>query len=142
MIKKLMILSMVICLLMTPLAAWADSSEYSTDAVVMPRYTHVNSIKTIFGITEGTAACSVTVFENTANPYDYTKLTVYLKKSSGTTVKTWTATGYPNASNYYRWSKTYALTTRGSYYIKAVNKLYKNGSLVETITTTSVTDTY
>jgi len=140
--KKLIILGMVLCLLTTPLAAWADSATYSTGETVMPRYTYVNGINTTFGIVDGTAGCSITVYEKAASPFDYSKLTVYLKKSSGTTVKTWTATKYPSSSGYFNWSKTYELTARGSYYIKAVNKLYKNDSLVETITTTSVTDTY
>ena len=140
--KRLVVVGMILCLLITPMAAWGESSIYSTGEVVTPYYTHANMVKTIFSITDGTAVCSITVYEKAASPFDYSKLTVYLKKSSGTTVKTWTATKYPNSMNYFNWNKEYALTARGSYYIKAVNKLYKNGSLVETITTTSVTDTY
>jgi len=140
--RKLTILYVVFCLVMIPLTAWANSSQYSSEEGVTPRYTHVTGINTIFGIVDGVAGCSVTVYESSARPFDYSKLTVYLKKSSGTTVKTWTATKYPSSSGYFNWNKTYDLTAKGSYYIKAVNKLYKNGSLVETITTTSVTDTY
>ncbi len=140
--KRITILCVVLCLVMTPLAAWGNSGTYATGETATPWYTYANGVKTLFGITDGVAGCIVTVYEKTASPFDYSKLTVYLKKSSGTTVKTWTATKYPSSSGYFNWTKEYALTARGSYYIKAVNKLYKNGSLVETITTTSVTDTY
>ena len=139
--KKLLIIGIIICLLMTPVAAWADSSFYTTGDSIMPRYTCVNGINTTFGISEGTAGISITVQEKANNPFDYSKLTVYLKKSSGTTIKTWTATCYPSLGDF-TWRKTYALTSRGTYYVKAVNKIYKNGSLVETITTTSVNQTY
>lgn len=139
--KKLIILSMILCLLMAPMTSWASSVEYSAGQV-MPRYTYVDGINTLLGISSGTATAAVQVYENPADPFDYSKLTVYLKKTTGTTVKTWTATKYPNSGGYFSWSGTYKLTSRGTYYIKAVNKLYVDGELSETITTTSVNQTY
>lgn len=139
--KKLIILSMILCLLMTPMASWASSAEYSTGQV-MPRYAYVDGINTLFNISGSTATGVVTVYENTSDPFDYSKLTVYLKKTNGTIVKTWTATKYPNSSGYFTWTDTYKLTARGSYYIKAVNKLYVDDELSETISTTSVSQTY
>jgi len=139
--KKLLILSMILCLLMTPIAAWASSAEYSTGQV-MPRYAYVDGINTLLGISSGTATAVVTVYENTSDPFDYSKLTVYLKKTNGTRVKTWTATKYPNSSGYFTWTDTYKLLARGSYFIEAVNKLYVDGKLSETIITYSVSQTY
>ena len=139
--KKLMILTMILCLLMMPLSAWASSGEYTTGQVT-PRYAYVDGINTLLGISSGTATGVVTVYENTSDPFDYSKLTVYLKKTTGTTVKTWTATKYPNSGGYFTWTGTYDLTSTGTYYIKAVNKLYVDGELSETITTTSVNQTY
>lgn len=140
--KKLLILTMTFCLLMTPLAAWADSATYSTGETATPWYTTVAGINTIFNITDGTAQGVVTVYQRTANPFDYSKITVYLKKSSGTTVKTWNATKYPNSAGHFNWTGSYDLTSKGTYYIKAVNKLYQDDELIETITTTSLEDTY
>lgn len=140
--KKLLALIMTFCLLMTPMTAWADSATYSTGETVSPRYTTVFGINTIFNIVDGTAQGAVTVEQRDANPFDYSKITVYLKKSSGTTVKTWTATKYPNSAGIFTWSGSYDLTSRGTYYIKAVNKLYQDDELIETITTTSLEDTY
>lgn len=140
--KKLLILMMILCLLMTPLAAWADSAAYSNGETVMPRYTTVAGINTIFNIVDGTAQGAVTVQRRTANPFDYSKITVYLKKSSGTTVKTWTATKYPTAGGSFTWSDSYDLTSKGTYYLEAKNKLYQDDELIETITTTSVYRTY
>lgn len=140
--KKLLILTMTLCLLMIPLAAWADSATYSNGETIMPRYTTVAGINTIFNIVDGNAQGAVTVYQRDADPFDYSKLTVYLKKSSGTTVKTWTATKYPNSMGYFNWSGSYDLTSKGTYYLEAKNKLYQDDELIETITTTSVYKTY
>lgn len=141
--KKLLVIGMILCLLMTPLAAWADSATYSTGETATPWYTSVAAINTILNITsDGTAQGAVTVYQKNSNPFDYSKITVYLKKSSGTTVKTWTATKYPSSAGLFSWSGSYDLTSRGTYYIKAVNKLYQDDELIETITTTSLEDTY
>lgn len=141
--KKLLILMMILCLLMTPLAAWADSATYSTGETVTPRYSTVALVNTILNITaDGTAQGAVTVYQRDANPFDYSKITVYLKKSSGTTVKTWTATKYPSSAGLFSWSDSYDLTSKGTYYLEAKNKLYQDDELIETITTTSVYRTY
>lgn len=136
--KKAMILFLIACLLMAPATSWADSST------AQPRYTYVDMIHTIFGITSsGVASCYVSLSEDATKTFTYSKLTVYVKRySDDTTVKTFTATKYPDATGFFEWVGEYQLKSRGTYYIKATNKLYKNGSLVETIHTSSVRDTY
>ena len=140
--RRLIALGMICCMLMAPVTVWGNTSAYSSEEIATPWYTYVNVVNTILSIDDGVATCHVKVFENSSKPFDYSKLTVYLKKSSGTTVKTFTATKYPSSLGYFTWTDTYNLTAKGTYYIKAVNKLYKDGSLVETITTTSVNQTY
>ncbi|MBR3755873.1 MAG: hypothetical protein IKK48_02080 [Firmicutes bacterium] len=136
--KKATILLLIACLLMAPATAWADSN------MVQPRYTYVDVIHTMFGISSsGLATCYVSLNEDTNKNFTYSKLTVYIKRySDDTTVKTFTATKYPDAGGYFSWTDEYQLKSRGTYYIKATNKLYKNGNLVETIHTSSVRDTY
>ena len=136
--KKLIILSMICCLLLAPATAWADSGS------VQPRWSHVDVIHTVFGISSsGLATCYVSLDENPGDTFTYSKLTVCIKKASNdATVKTFTATKYPNASGHFDWTGTYQLKERGTYYIKATNKIYKNGTLKETIHTMSVNDTY
>jgi len=142
--KKLLIICMAACLFAAPTAAWADTAAYSTGGGITPYYTYVNGVNTIFGIsTSGLATCYVSVDENPSKPFDYSKLTVYIKKSSNdATVKNFSATKYPSSGGHFSWTGEHQLTARGSYYMKAVNKLYKNNNLVETITTYSVTDLY
>ena len=137
--KKLVILLMICCLLVAPTSAWADSGS-----VVQPRYTYVDVIHTMLGInSSGLATCYVSLNEDNTKTFTYSKLTVYIKKSSNdATVKTFTATKYPDATGNFSWDDSYQLTARGTYYIKATNKLYKNGALVETINTRSVNVTY
>lgn len=137
--KKLLALLMICCLLMAPASAWADSST-----VVQPRYTYVDIVHTIFGISSsGLATCYVSLEEDTVKQFTYSKLTVYVKRASDDkTVKSFTATKYPDQAGFFYWATDYQLTARGEYYIKATNKLYKNGTLVETIHTMSQTDTY
>lgn len=137
--RKLVVLLMICCLLVAPISVWADSG-----AVVQPRYTYVDIIHTIFGISSsGVATCYVALEEDTVKQFTYSKLTVYIKRASDDkTVKTFNVTKYPSAGGSFYWTDNYQLTARGTYYIKATNKLYKNGNLVETIHTTSVEDTY
>ena len=137
--KKLLILLMICCLLAAPASAWADSGS-----TVEPRYTYVDIVHTIFGITSsGEACCYVSVNEDATKTFTYSKLTVYIKRASDDkTIKTFTATRYPSAGGHFDWSDEYQLTARGTYYMTATNKLYKNGNLVETINTRSVYDTY
>lgn len=138
--KKATILFLVVCLLMAPTAAWADSAS----STVQPRYTYVDVIHTLFGISSsGLATCHVSVDEDATKTFTYSKLTVYIKRySDDSTVKTFTATKYPDSGGSFDWTDTYQLKSKGTYYIKATNKLYKNGNLVETINTSSQTDTY
>lgn len=137
--RKLVVLLMICCLLVAPSSAWADSGN-----TVQPRYTYVDIIRTFFGITDsGVACCYVSLEEDTVKTFTYSKLTVYIKRASDDkTIKSYTATKYPDEDGLFDWYKEYQLTARGSYYIKATNKLYKNGNLVETINTRSVYDTY
>ena len=137
--KKLIILLMICSLLMAPASARADSGN-----MVQPRYTYVDVIHTILDInSSGLATCYVSLLEDTNKTFTYSKLTVYIKKSSNdATVKTFTVTKYPDQYGTFSWYDDYQLTTRGTYYIKATNKLYKNGNLVETIHTSSVDVTY
>ena len=137
--KRLIVLLMICCLLAAPMSAWADSGT-----VVQPRYTYVDVIHTILGISSsGVASCYVSLNEDNTKTFTYSKLTVYIKKSSNDAiVKTFTATKYPNAAGNFSWTGEYQLTARGTYYIIATKKLYKNGSLVETIHTSSVDVTY
>ena len=137
--RKLVVLLMICCLLVAPASAWADSGS-----TVQPRYTYVDIIHTIFGINEdGVAVCYVSLSEDSTKTFTYSKLTVYIKRASDDkTVKTFNVTKYPSAGGSFYWTDNYQLTARGTYYIKATNKLYKNGNLVETIHTMSQTDTY
>lgn len=137
--KKLVILVMICCLLVAPASAWADSGS-----TVQPRYTYVDVIHTILDIdNSGLATCYVSLLEDATKTFTYSKLTVYIKKSSNdATVKTFTVTKYPNVDGFFYWTDDFQLTSRGTYYIKATNKLYKNGSLVETIHTMSQNVTY
>ena len=137
--RKLIVLLMICCLLAAPASAWADSGSQ-----VQPRYTYVDIVHTIFGITSsGVASCYVSLEEDSTKTFTYSKLTVYIKRASDDkTIKTYTATKYPDETGHFSWYKEYQLTARGTYYIMATNKLYKNGNLVETIHTSSVDDTY
>lgn len=137
--KKLVVLVMICCLLAAPASSWADSGS-----TVQPRYTYVDVIHTILDIdSSGLATCYVSLTEDTVKTFTYSKLTVYIKKASNdATVKSFTVTKYPDGTGFFNWYDTYQLTSRGTYYIKATNKLYKNGNLVETIHTMSQNVTY
>lgn len=73
---------------------------------------------------------------------DYAQVTVTVKKSTGTIVKTFTKKVYPDALNRILWADSHSLETKGTYYLHASVKLYKNDKLVETITQNSLSQKY
>lgn len=71
----------------------------------------------------------------------YVKATLKLVNSSGTIVKTKTETIY-ESGGYFKISDSKTLSSKGTYHAEYTLKVYKSGSLVETIKGQSVSATY
>ena len=76
------------------------------------------------------------------NEPDYIKVTVKLMKSgSSTPIKTWNDTLYIDKTSF-KFYETKKLSSKGSYYMDAKVKAYKDGKLIETDSFTSDTEIY
>ena len=145
MMRKLILVMMTIACMMCTLVmpAWADvqqSTKEEPDAEL--QYTYVERISLDFTITGGKANCSMKMPVKAGKEIDYAQVTMTIKKSSGTTIKTFTKKVYPDGFGYIEWNDSHGLADRGTYYLHANVKLYKNNKLVETVTGDSLSQKY
>ena len=143
--RKLVLVMMTIACIMCALVmpAWANaqqSTKQEPDAEL--QYTYVERISLGFTITGEKAKCSMKMPLKTGKNIDYAQVTMTVKKSSGTTVKTFTKKVYPDEIGRISWADSHNLEDRGTYYLHANVKLYKNSKLVETVTGDSLSQKY
>ena len=143
--RKLILVMMIIAWMMCTVAIpiWADveqSTKQEPDAEL--QYTYVERISLDFAITGGKAKCSMKMPVKAGKEIDYAQVTMTIKKSSGTTIKTFTKKVYPDEIGRISWADSHNLEDRGTYYLHANVKLYKNSKLVETVTGDSLSQKY
>lgn len=140
--KVLIVLTFVLCLLLSTMTSWADT-ELTTkeDPVNILNYVHFREVTTRFSINSGVANCATIAPIKSGDTVDYAEVTAYIKKSTGSTVKTFNEKVYPAAGRI-TWSDYHKLASRGTYYLQVIVKCYRNGKLIETLNETSKTDTY
>lgn len=104
---------------------------------ITPYFISIYNISYTFDISESTAEAKIRIIPKSNNEPDYIKVTVKLMKSSSSTpVKTWNEKLYIDGSSF-KFYGTKRLSSKGSYYLDAVVKAYKDGRLIETDTYTS-----
>lgn len=143
--RKLILVMMIIACMMCTVAIpiWADveqSTKQEPDAEL--QYTYVERISLDFAITGGKAKCSMKMPVKAGKEIDYAQVTMTIKKSSGTTIKTFTKKVYPDEIGRISWADSHNLEDRGTYYLHANVKLYRNSKLVETVTGDSLSQKY
>ena len=127
-ILVMMTIACIMCALVMP--AWADAQQTTKqDPDAELQYTYVERISLNFTV-------------KTGKNIDYAQVTMTVKKSSGTTVKTFTKKVYPDEIGRISWADSHNLEDRGTYYLHANVKLYKNSKLVETVTGDSLSQKY
>lgn len=104
---------------------------------ITPYFISIYNISYTFDISESTAEAKIRIIPKSNNEPDYIKVTAKLMKSSSSTpVKTWNEKLYIDGSSF-KFYGTKRLSSKGSYYLDAVVKAYKDGRLIETDTYTS-----
>ncbi len=144
--RKTHLLSMmlVVVLVFSTTFTWAGNTETQIDKTIeetVPTYTYAFKVNSSFSILSGVANCGIDFFLSSGKTLDYIFVTAKVKKSTGTTVKTFEEKLYPK-SNPISWRDTYKLTSRGTYYIDFTIKCYKGGVVKETIKIQSVKKVY
>ncbi len=140
--RVLIILTFMLCLLLSTMTAWAGTDVTTKEEPVNEsNYVHFLDLTATIVINSGVAKCGTTAPIKSGDTVDYAQVTAYIKKSTGSTVKTFNEKVYPAAGRI-TWSDSYKLAARGTYYLQVIVKCYRNGKLIETLNETSKTDTY
>lgn len=140
--KVVIILSFVLCLLFSTTVVLAGTDITTKEEPINgSEYVTTDRIVTAIDILSGNAACETTLKLKPGQDVDYAQVTAYIKKSTGSTVKTFNEKVYPTAGRI-TWSDSHKLASRGTYYLQVIVKCYRNGKLIETLKETSKMDTY
>ncbi|SCK01477.1 Uncharacterised protein [uncultured Eubacterium sp.] len=140
--KVVIILSFVLCLLFSTTVVLAGTDITTKEEPINgSEYVTTDRIVTAIDIVSGNAACETTLKLKPGQDVDYAQVTAYIKKSTGSTVKTFNEKVYPAAGRI-TWSDSHKLASRGTYYLQVIVKCYRNGKLIETLKETSKMDTY
>lgn len=116
----------------------------NTNDVIQPYYVGTQAINQYFQISSsGKATMEAFLTPKSTALVDEVKVSLIIKNNAGASIynKTYTAE-YNRLFNEYQITKNYQLPSKGSYQFQAIYKCYKNGSLVETINSSYMTDSY
>ena len=125
-----------------------SATAFAEAGGISPRYAAVNDVRATFTIdSSGQSTSLVTVTPKNSSSIDYISVTASIvRKSTGAAVKTWrnVRVDEPSYIGQFVFAENFQLSSRGTYYLQVTSiKVYKNGSLVETIENMStVEDAY
>lgn len=140
--RKVMItvLILVVSIIVTTVGVFAEADNLNETAIEKEggtRYTYFSNTRAWLDITGSTASWSLKATK--MNQYDSATVTTSLIKKNSGTVATYTNTFYNSSINI---SKNRTISSHGTYYVQFTIRCYKGGSLKETITVTTGSDTY
>ncbi len=125
--KAVIILSFALCLLFSTMTAWAGTDLTTKEEPINgSEYVTAERIGVTLGILNGNASCKTTIKLKPGQDVDYAQVTAYIKKSTGSTVKTFNEKVYPTAGRI-TWKDSHKLAARGTYYLQVNVKCYRNG---------------
>lgn len=139
--KKLIIVWMCLTLLVSSNCICANAQ---TDENIQPYFIVTQNTSETFSInSSGVASMTAALSPKDASKVDTVKVTFKIKNSNGVSVynKTYTAS-WSSLFGEYNLYKTYQLSGRDAYMFNVVYKCYKNNTLIETITTDYIVDSY
>lgn len=108
---------------------------------VAPYYLTTDTINPSIVISGSNAIYEVKFFPKTGQKISHIKATLNLVNSNGTVIKSKTDTIY-QSGGYFKIADSKTLTAKGTYHAEYTLKVYKSGSLVETIKGKSGNVTY
>ena len=141
--KKMMVVAIILALMVMclPIGVFAgvetESVSETEEQNGNTRYTYFGNTVTSFYISGGVAKWTLTA--NKTQTYDTATVTAQLYKKNSGLIVTYVNTFYNSNLSI---SRSRTMPSSGSYYVKFTIKCYKNGQLKETISITTVTDTY
>lgn len=151
MLKKLVSMIVIAAFILTPAVSVhaADSSiplpsVQASNADISPLFVGVNRITASLSISSsGTARGMVNVFPKSSSSLDYILTTASLVNSNGSKVKTWSnVKSTINGNGYFIFDQSYTIQSRGQYKLVYTVKCYKNGAVIDTVSSETTYQTY
>lgn len=142
MLKKITQMFLVILLILSFTASCFAAT--GSDDGISPNYIGTDYATTTFKInTSGIATMRGGLSPKNSTVIDKVTMQFVIKNSSGTSVynKTYTAT-WDSLYAQYIAEKTYQLSSKGTYTLQVTYRCYKNGALIETIRSATISKTY
>lgn len=140
--KTTIVITVVLCLIFSAMPIWADTVEsVRPEQDAQSPYAYANWLTLNFTINGGNTSCYANMPIKAGKSIEYAQVNAYIKKSSGTTVKSFSQKVYPKGGEI-AWKGSHKLTGKGTYYLHVVVKCYKSGKVVETITKDSSVKQY
>lgn len=139
-IRKMLVI--MLCMILT--GSYCMAASDGELGGISPYYVGTQTTNEIFNISSsGVASMTTSLTPKKSVGVDEVKVTLKIKNASGVVKynKTYTAT-WSDLYGAFRLSKTYQLPGSGSYQFQATYKCYKDGSLLETINSGSILDSY
>lgn len=129
-------------MIFSTMSVWANTVEsVKQEPEVETPYAYISGLSLNLIINGGDAVCIAGMPLKPGQSIEYAQVNAYIKKGSGTTVKTFSQEVYPVGGKI-AWKGSYKLTSKGTYYLHVVVKCYKSGKVVETITKDSSATKY
>lgn len=136
----------ILCIILTLMMILATSTfsfgaVKPDDGTVSPQYAVTGADSAVISISGSKASYEAKLRPSAGQTISYVKATLNLVNSKGTVVKTKTETIYLSGG-YFKISDSKTLTAKGTYHAEYTLKVYKSGSLVETVKGKSNNATY
>ncbi len=140
--KTTIVITVALCLVFSAMPVWANTVE-SVRPEIVPEtpYAYAGGLSASLVIVNGNVTCTAGMPIKDGKSIEYAQVNAYIKKNSGTTVKSFSQKVYPKGGEI-AWKGSHKLTSKGTYYLHVVVKCYKLGKVVETITKDSINKAY
>lgn len=137
--KKLLCMCLTIAIVLSTSVCSFGSED--SRGLIEPKYESPNSAYATIGISSGKVSYEAKLKPGAGQNISYVKATLNLVNSNGTVIKSKTDTIY-QSGGYFMIADSKTLTAKGTYHAEYTLKVYKSGSLVETIKGKSGNVTY
>lgn len=120
--KTTIVITVALCLVFSAMPVWANTVE-SVRPEIVPETPYAYGLSASLVIVNGNVTCTAGMPIKDGKSIEYAHVNAYIKKNSGTTVKTFSKKVKPMYGKV-NWQDSHKLTSRGTYYLHVVmNKL-------------------
>lgn len=134
--RKILTIIAVLVLILIPMSAYAEGNEG-----IAPCYNVIASVDSAICVVDSGIEYDMCVYVGSYDALDSAYITTTVKRASGVTVGTYS--GYmTNHGGFFLYENTVDLNNKGVYHVEYTIRCYKNGSVVDTVSESTINVTY